>query len=431
MALFRLRFNNVRMMAGACVLALCMASTAFAADRVIFLHYWTDALSGGVNEMVTTYNAKTPDANLKATGFEHESFKVGIRVMLDSGNPPDMFSYWAGARVQSLVDAGQLAPIDDLWKSANLDALFSPAVAAACEYDKKKYIIPVTQHFVAFFYNKHIFSKYNLSPPKSWAEFLAICETLKKNGVTPIALGTRHHWPGQFWFDFLLLRMTGPDLRNKLMQGGASYTAPEVISAMKIWRTLLKNQFFVENPNQFDWSEAAKYIHGGQAAMTLMGSWIIGLYDGQMGWKQGIDYDFFPFPIMNRNVPLCAAGPIDAIAIPKESRNKTKALPVLKFFTTTSAQEAMSLGSGALAPSLEVPASFYTPMQQRIRDAIKDAQYWIFPYDLATPPPVAKAGLRMFSNFLDSPDTYLQLLEEMEKSSQSYFSARPTARKNQ
>ena len=89
-------------------------------EETIFLHYWTGSLSGGINEMVTAFNQKYPTFNVRATGFEHESFKIGIKVMLAGGNPPDLFSYWAGARTQALVDQNYLSPIDDLWEKANL-----------------------------------------------------------------------------------------------------------------------------------------------------------------------------------------------------------------------------------------------------------------------------------------------------------------------
>ena len=105
------------------------------------------------------FNKENPQYNLVATPVDHEAFKTSIRVMLAGGNPPNLFSYWAGARVQFIVDAGQLAPIDDVYETNKLNDLFPPAVKQGCTYNGHKYFLPLTQHFVAFFYNKAIFKK--------------------------------------------------------------------------------------------------------------------------------------------------------------------------------------------------------------------------------------------------------------------------------
>ena len=48
------------------------------------------------------------------------------------------------------------------------DKLFSKAVTEACTYNGKKYILPVTQHYVGFFYNKKVFAAAGVQPPSNW-----------------------------------------------------------------------------------------------------------------------------------------------------------------------------------------------------------------------------------------------------------------------
>lgn len=395
-------------------------SSGEGADKLIFLHYWTGALSGGINEMTETFNRSTPGITVEATGFEHESFKVGINAMLASGRPPDMFSYWAGAKIQKLVDQGYLAPIENIWQSAKLDEVFTPAVTAACTYDGRKYALPLTQHYVAFFYNKRLFEKHKLAPPQTWGDFLYACKTLKEAGVTPLALGSREKWPAQFWFDYLLLRTAGPKYRERLMTGEASYTDTEVKNAFDLWKKLFDVGYFNKSPNQYDWAEAAQLVHSGEAAMTLMGTWVIGLFDGKLNWKQGTDYDFFRFPVMDNAVPMTALGPIDAIVIPSKG-DPAKAKQALAYFSDPGPQMEMSRGSGALSPSRAIPPSFYTPLQGRILNVIRATPNWAFNYDLATPPDVAEAGLNGFKKFVNNPGSYNDILIDLEKSSKHHF----------
>lgn len=382
-------------------------------EEIIFLHYWTGSLSGGIHEMVTVFNNKYPQLHVRATGFEHESFKIGIKVMLAGGNPPDLFSYWAGARIQSLVVKDYLSPIDDLWKKANLDERFPASVAQACTYNNKKYAIPVTLHFAGFFFNKNIFKANQILPPRTWTEFVAICKKLKRKGIAPIALGSRERWPAQFWFDYILLRTAGPEYRHRLMTHQASYNDPEVINAFSMWKELLDQGFFIENPNVFNWSEAAKKVYHKEAAMTLMGTWIIGFFDNQLGWKQDTDYDFFPFPVIDSNVPSVSVGPIDAIVIPKQGKLGA-AKKALEYFSDIEPQKEMSKGSGALAPNKKIASFFYSTIQQRILNTIRQTPYWAFNYDLATHPLVAEIGLDSYVEFLGHPGDYKKILEETE-----------------
>ncbi|MBF0287779.1 MAG: extracellular solute-binding protein [SAR324 cluster bacterium] len=408
------------------LLAAFVQSTAIAADslkKTIFLHYWTGALQGGIDDMVRTFNQRNPQYPIKATGFEHESFKVSIKVMLAGGNPPDLFSYWAGARVQALVDAGYLAPIDDLWEQNKLNEHFTPALMKASTYNGNKYIIPVTQHYAAFFYNKEIFDKNKIEIPRIWEDFLKICQQLQSVGITPIALGSKERWPAQFWFDYILLRTAGPSYRQKLMSGQAAYTDAEVKKAYSLWKQLLDQGYFNASPNLYNWSDASKMVFSGEAAMTLMGTWIIGLLDGQMGWLQGIGYDFFSFPVIDPLVPGVAVGPVDAIVLPREANHFEAAKTALIYFSEDTPQQEMSKGSGALAPNQTISPSFYTPLQQRILQTIKNTPHWAFNYDLATPPPVAEVGLNSFSKFLEHPEQYLDILKDTEKKAKVAFSA--------
>lgn len=404
-----------------CALLICplVPHAANQKNELTFLHYWTGGMNGGVQEMVNAYNTDNPQHTVRATEFEHESFKVAINGMLASDTPPDFFSYWAGARVQTLVDRGLLTPIDSIW-DGELTKTFPSTIADACTYNGKKYAIPITQHYVAFFYNKHIFKKLNLIPPRTWSEFLTLCTQIQKAGITPIALGARERWPAQFWFDYLLLRTAGPAYQKKLMAGEAAYTEPELVTVFEEWAKLLKAGYFNTAPNTLDWAEAAQLVHSGEAAMTLMGTWVMGLFDTHLRWKQETDYDFFRFPLMHDNVPITAVGPIDVLVAPHTVQVDHIQKP-LSYFTNPGPQMLMSRGSGALSPSRAIPPSFYTNMQQRILSAILDSQHWSFSYDLAAPPEIAEAGLELFKQFIAAPDTYPQLLSTIETEVALYF----------
>lgn len=413
--------------AAACLLffavLLCFGASrceATEAAQVSLLHYWTGAMSGGIDGLVAAYNKENPAEKVSAFGMEHESFKVGIKGMLHSGKAPDIFPYWAGARVQSLVDAGYLERIDDIWTDSGMGTCFSPAVAEACTYDGHKYAVPVTQHVVTFFYNKNIFDALGLKAPSTWEEFLEVCTRIKQAGITPLAVGSRELWPAQFWFDYLLLRTAGPTYRKALLNGQASFTDPEVSRVFSLWRGLLQQGFFNPEPEKIDWAGAATQVRDGKAAMTLMGTWIIGLYTGQLQWDEETGFDFFAFPEVDKGVPLTALGPIDVLVASKD-KGASSGKNALSFFSKAQPQMEMSKGSGALAPNMLVPREFYSGLKQRILRSVQEAPNWAFNFDLATPPQAADIGLGSFAAFMRNPGQMEQILASTQKRMESLF----------
>lgn len=391
--------------------------------QISLYHYFSGKLSGGLNEMIETVNERQTDYKVIAQALDHEAFKSMIHATLAKKNPPELFSYWAGARVQELVDRNKLAPIDELWSRMAMEERFSKSLCkAACTYNDKKYLLPITQYIVVFFYNKHIFDWEQLSPPASWAEFLDLCRDLKKKGIDPLVLGARERWPAQFWLDYLLLRTAGPQYRADLMQGKASYTDNEVKRVYKMWGELMQNGYFNADANQLDWAQATELVSKGQAAMTLMGNWAMQvLSEPAHGFTAGQDYDFFPFPSVDQGVPKVAVGPVDGLVLSRESLNPELAKSVLIYFSEVEPQQKMSEGSGAVSPSLQVPRSFYSAFKQRLIAEIESTPQWAFNYDLATPPAVAEQGMDSFNELIEFPDQHLAILENLQSEVRGHF----------
>lgn len=410
-------------------LSACQRTPEPAADippktAITFLHYFTDSLSGGIDDMARSFNSQNTRFELKAISLDHEAFKTSIQDTLKSDHPPDLYSYWAGARTASVV--ADLEPIDDIWQQAKLDERFAPGlVHAASIYGGKKYFLPLTQHNVVFFYNTKVFAAHQLKPPKTWDEFLALCAVLKTNGVTPIALGAKDRWPAQFWFDLLLLRTAPYAFREQLMNGQARYDDPMVKAVFGRWADLIAKGYFNPDANTLSWDKGAnERVYQGQAAMTLMGTWNIGYFTNEVHkWVPGQDFDFFSFPVMATSLPQVALGPIDGLVLPKKATNIEGAKEAMAFLAGVAPQQAISRGSGALAPNLQVPQDFYSDIQQRVLVEVSRSTYFAFNYDLATPPEVAELGLNAFSEFLAFPQAYPSILAKLAKDAADQFQA--------
>jgi len=386
-----------------------------AREVVEFKHYFSfgGAYAGTMETIAKRFNDADIRYQLLAHPVEHETFKRLIRSELATHRPADLYSYWAGARVQSIVD--QLQPIDDVLPLAEMNKLFGPAVVkSASVYDGRVYFLPIAQHYVAFVYNKKVFSALGLQPPKTWPELISVAKRLKARGVTPFALGSRTRWPAQFWFDYLLLRTAPLEYRQRLMEGRASFDDPEVHRVFDLWRDLLQAGLFNAKPNELDFdSGAGLMVRRGEAAMTLMGTWITGFYESpEVNWHEGEDFGFFPFPQIDPAIAPVALGPIDGLVLPREAKHPSGAKAAMRQFALAGSQVEISRAMGALAPNLLVLDRHYSPSKQVIRDEIARNHAWAFNYDLATAPERAEIGLSLFSAFVDAPEQAAALLRQ-------------------
>jgi len=399
------------------------ADSKGAGNLVTVMHYFTGELGRkGLNKIFKSFQAEN-----KIVIFDnpigHEDFKATILIMAAGGNLPDMFSYWAGARTQFVVDSGRLQPIDDLWAQEKLDSVVPKSVAqGATIYNGKRYLIPFGYHYAGMFYNPKLMAQANVTQmPQTWDEFLALCDKLKKAGITPIALGSKHRWPAQFWFDYLLLRTAGPEYRHRLMNGKASYTDEEVANVMKMWKELVDRKYFAKFSNADTWTDASDKVANGQAAMTLMGTWITGYWSGN-DLKAGTDYDFFEFPVIKSGIPKASVGPVDGLLISQNAPNADSARKLATFMLTDAQSQATwAKAQGALSPNKNVSPSIYTSVMKKALDVVNNSDTFAFNYDLATTPPMAEVGLSMFSQFMDNPDDYADYLKRAQTSAEEIF----------
>lgn len=382
---------------------------------ITFLHYFSDVLDGGIKELVSQFNDGQDEYMVKSIPIDHEAFKISIIKSFEAKNPPDIYSYWAGARTKSIRE--YLTPIDDIWSEYDLTKTFQPSIIdSAVKVDGHYYLLPITQHYVAFFYNKKIFEDLRLNPPQTWDEFLNVCEIIKNDDKTPISLGAKSRWPAQFWFDYILLRTAGKDYRDKLMNGEAKYTDPEVVRAFAIWSDLIDKGYFNEDAIEVEWYDSPMGdIVNGKAAMTLMGTWCMSSFKTLYNFDPGDDYGYFTFPIIDEGVKMSALGPIDGLVVPKDAVNTDGAKEVLVFLANSESQKIMALGSGAFSPSSDVDTSIYNNLQIKMLEDINQQPDWSFNYDLATPPEIADLGLDLFIEFLELHSDYEYLLHDMEK----------------
>lgn len=368
-------------------------------------------------EVVRMFEEKYPNIDVVHSIVAHEDFKQAIRAYLTSSTPPDVLTWFAGNRARFFIDKGLIMDISDLWEKEGWNESYPKGFQALSTVDGKQYFVPTSYYWWAVYYNKTVFAKYNLQPPKTWDEFLAVSETLKKNGVTPIAIGTKYPWTAAGWFDYLNMRVNGPEFHINLMLGKEKYDDPRVKETFETWKVLLDKGYFIDNAAAYAWQEALPPLLSGEAAMYLMGQFIM----DSIPEENRKDFDFFRFPIIDPNIPIGEDAPTDGYFIPANAPHPEEAKLLVAFIGSKEAQALWVKELGRMPTHLEVDPSLFTPEMQKGMELMKGADYVAQFYDRDTTPEMAERGMAAFQEFWTNTDKIDTILAELEKERQRIF----------
>ncbi|MFJ9713096.1 ABC transporter substrate-binding protein, partial [Streptomyces sp. NPDC101234] len=147
------------------------------------------------------YAAFTKQSGIKVgvNTKDHNTFQEQINSYLQ-GTPDDVFTWFAGYRMQFFAAKNLASPIDDVW--AKIGDNFPDAMKQLSKgEDGKYYFVPLYTYPWAIFYRKSVFQQHGYTVPTTWDAFVALCKQMKKDGLVPIAFGDKDAWPAMGTFD--------------------------------------------------------------------------------------------------------------------------------------------------------------------------------------------------------------------------------------
>ncbi|PKO22814.1 MAG: sugar ABC transporter substrate-binding protein [Chloroflexi bacterium HGW-Chloroflexi-1] len=393
-------------------------ATAAPRVQVVYNSYQSDPEPRKAEkELIKMFQARYPNVDVVYSVVAHEDFKQAIRAYLTSSTPPDVMTWFAGNRARFFIDKGTIMDVSDVWKQEGWDKSFPKGFLALSTVDGKQYSVPNNYYWWAVYYNKTVFAQYNLQPPETWDEFLAVCDTLKKNGVTPIAIGTKGPWTAAGWFDYLNMRTNGPEFHINLMLGKEKYDDPRVKKTFENWKVLLDKGYFLDNAASYEWQEAVAPLVQGKAGMYLMGQFIM----DSIPKEQQKDFDFFRFPIIDPKLPIGEDAPTDIYWVSANAPHPEQARQLLAFLGSKEAQEYWAKTLKRLPVNSEVDQSILTAESKKGIELIKGADYVAQFYDRDTTPEMAEKGMAAMQQFWTNTDKIDSILAQLEKDRAQIF----------
>lgn len=224
-----------------------------------------------IENAVRRFEAANPGVKVNISVIEANPYKTKLKTVTEN-DFPDVFHSWGGSWLESFVDAGMVADITEAskaWQDQVSESAFALNV-----YDGKVYGSPYMNSSTIMYYNKDLFKKYNLTPPKTYSELVQVAETFKKNGIIPFALANQAKWPGAQHFVLLSMRLGGPDIFKRAIDGEVKFTDEVFVKAGEMLQDMVKKGYFPEGVNGIDYNTGGSRVmfYAEQAAMIVQTS---------------------------------------------------------------------------------------------------------------------------------------------------------------
>ncbi|HXH78555.1 ABC transporter substrate-binding protein [Nocardioides sp.] len=296
---------------------------------------------------------------------DHNTFQENINTYLQ-GNPDDVFTWFAGFRMNQFAEQGLITDVSDVWPIDGLADSFKTASTAS---DGKQYFVPVGYYPWAMFYKKSVFEKNGYAPPTTLDELMTLSKKMQSDDITPIAFADKDGWPAMGTFDILNMRINGFDFHMSLMAGDEEWDSTEVKQVFDTWASLLP--LHQADPLGRTWQEAATSLSTGECGMYLLGTFVVDAIPDDED-----DLDFFTFPELDSAIGATALdAPIDGFCLSAAGKNQDGGKEMLKYLGTAEAADAANKGTTPLiAANSGADTSVYSALQQKSAEVVGEAE---------------------------------------------------------
>jgi len=248
-------------------------------DVVIFKGGYGDDYAKAHEEL---YKKKFPGATVKHAGITDITPQLQPR--FNGGNPPDVIDN-SGASLlpmSTLASSGQLADLTALFDAPSIDDpnkkvrdTVEPITLEAAMLEGKPLVLDYVLTVYALWYNKPLFAKNGWEPAKTWAEFLTLCEEIKKTGIAPLAHQGKHpYYIGQVLMD-MAVKHGGHDVIKAIDSLEPNAWKHESIKAAAEAILELKGKgYMMQGTEGLDHIQSQTAWNQGKAAFIPSGSWL-------------------------------------------------------------------------------------------------------------------------------------------------------------
>jgi multiple sugar transport system substrate-binding protein len=354
--------------------------------------------------------------DVKVNTVSHNTFQEQINSYLQ-GRPDDVFTWFAGYRMQFFAQRGLASPIDDVWKT--LTPQFSPALkAASTGLDGHQYFVPIYNYAWAVHYRRSLFKEKGYTVPKTWDQFIALAKKMKADGV-PCGFCDKDGWPAMGTFDYINMRTNGYDFHIRLMAGKESWESKQVKNTFNHWREL--TALYQPGALGRTWQESGADLQNKKTGMFLLGTFVGTVFTDK---KALADLDFFAFPqITPKWGQDSVEAPIDGFMLSKKPKNAEAAKALLTYLGTAEAANIyLKADPNVVGTNKNTSTRGYNAIQKKSAKLIASAKHISQFLDRDTRPDFASTVMiPSLQQFIRNPSDVNGLVKKIEQQKKAIF----------
>jgi glucose/mannose transport system substrate-binding protein len=327
------------------------------ASQLEVFSWWTGGGEAhGLDALIKIWNKAHPNMHVKnsaVAGGAGTNAKAVLAQRLAAKKPPDSFQGHAGAELQDYIKAGQLEPIDFIYKKYGLGKVFPAQLINQIRYKKKLYSVPVNIHRAnILWYSPSALKKAGITgAPKSWGEFISDLKKAKASGLIPLALGEQ--WTQKHLMETVMIGTLGPKGWAALWRKGANWNSPKVTAALNRFKDVLS--YTNSDAASLTWQDASKLVADGKAAFNIMGDWADGYFRVDLKKKAGSGYGWAAVPGTTNVYDWLS----DSFTLPKGAPHRAAAVQWLGFLGSRKAQDTFNPLKGSIPARKDANARLY------------------------------------------------------------------------
>lgn len=222
---------------------------------------------------------------------------------------------------QMLMDISDFDGLDDIkekYLETNKDLEYIPMDGV--------YAVPYMSNAAGVLYNRDMFEEHGWSIPKTWDEFISLCETIENAGIQPLYFGYKDTWTCLAPWNAIAVDLCPTDIAYQVNSGNATFSEAYEEVAIK-QKTLL--DYAQPNPVAYGYNDACTAFARGESAMFIIGNYAIPQIRSV---NPDMNIDSFVFPASNNaEENILNSGNDLMFCVMEDCEYKEEAYEVLRF----------------------------------------------------------------------------------------------------
>ena len=347
--------------------------TSAGACQLQVFSWWTGGgEAAGLAKLISIWNTdanlgggtpKCPFVNETVAGGAGSNAKAVLAQRLAAHKPPDSFQGHAGKELLDYIKAGQIEPINFIYKANGFEKVMAPQLIKQITYKGNLYSVPVNIHRAnVLWYNPKVLAAAGITikagAAMTYDQWIADLNAIKTKepSVTPLSLG--EEWTQKQLLETTILSKLGPTGYASLFTKAGDWGSADMTTSLDRFKTLLT--YTNSDASSLTWQDAGKLVLDGNAAFNVMGDWQDGYFSGttkmgNLAKKPLVDYAWTAVPGSSGVFDWLS----DSFTLPKGAPHRAAAVKWLTFLGSLKAQDTFNPVKGSIPARQDANPKLY------------------------------------------------------------------------